>query len=336
MSGPEVPKNIMNFKKNLARIATVSMVVTQLVGFSAVNAAETAVDVMSKAGSTAVQTINTAGVLHTVTVTGFADGAATIASADWTMADTAVTIASGSFTFTATNPATPGSYLFTVTQGATSVGWSVPILNQDWITVSATVDPSISFDITAQDTGSSCGTGFSNGAYTSHDYAIDFGHLNSSRRIAWSEQTNATVQQHICTLLSTNATSGAVVTIKNANGADGLKSVSVPADKIPSATAAINSTTPNYGIYGHTDYLGAASVTPASAIPTNSLSATALTTAQPASVVGLTTTPQNVWTVAGVTSDAYYTLGLAVGVSATQPAHNDYTDTVTLVATATF
>jgi hypothetical protein len=129
----------------------------------------------------------------------------------------------------------------------------------------------------------------------------------------------------------------------------------VDGDKIPSVSGAINHATPNYGLcmgsvtttYGDawkaaddTTVVGA-EYTPRSATPypdaVGEYSPLTCTAATNEPVVGLDdVTPTAVWTVADYTSNAFATIMVKAGVSPTQPAHNDYSDTLTFVATATF
>lgn len=232
------------------------------------------------------------------------------------------------------NPSLPGSYTISwVNDDPGSV--TVIILTDDAINVAAQVDPSFTFDVGA--TTSACTS-----AFTATTWSIPFGALDASRRVASSGAAGVPV---ICTVLSTNASGGAVVDVNSEHGGDGLVSASVPADKIPSAAAAIDASAPNYGLCLSTvstdnGYdLGSA---PAGHAPDGSWGSygtpacTASTTAGAESVGGFSLTPQEVWRVTGVTQGAFATLRLKVGVSPTQPAHNDYSDVLTFVATGTY
>jgi hypothetical protein len=227
--------------------------------------------------------------------------------------------------------------------GAYTINWvnddpgsaTVIVVSNDQIDVAATVDPSIAFDVGA---ASSC-----DGAFTSSDWSVDLGRMSTGRTVASSG--DASGAQLICTRLSTNATYGAVVTVHNANGSSGLVSASTPADRIPSAAAAVTSGTPNYGLCYSTvpgDQGYDAGLTPASTSPdaTAGLLDVAACTSSVASgaesVAVLTVAPQEAWRVAGVASNAFAAMRVKAAISATQPAHSDYSDSLTFVATATF
>jgi hypothetical protein len=52
-------------------------------------------------------------------------------------------------------------------------------------------------------------------------------------------------------------------------------------------------------------------------------------------VGGVTADVQEIWSVAGPTFGAFAKVYMKAAVSTTQPAHNDYHDTLTFVATST-
>jgi DNA-binding beta-propeller fold protein YncE len=237
--------------------------------------------------------------------------------------------------FTVSLPGAPGAY---------TVSWvnddpgsaTVYVVNGDTISVNATVDPSIAFDVGA---ASAC-----DGSFSSSDWSVDLGRMSTGRTVASSG--DASGAQLICTKLSTNATFGAVVTVHNANGTSGLVSASTPADRIPSAAAAVTSGTPNYGLCFSTvpgDYGYDSGLTPAANAPSTlagSFSPAGTCTSSVASgaepVAALSASPIEAWRVAGVTSNAFAAMRVKAAISATQPAHSDYSDSLTFVATATF
>jgi hypothetical protein len=191
------------------------------------------------------------------------------------------------------------------------------------------------------------------------DHTVDLGHMDGASQATSGLATQAgeAVVEHICTLLSTNATGGATVSVRNENGDDGLISASVPADLIPSVTGAVNSVTPNYGLcvasdittrgdYNYaadgTTVLNATLYSPRSANPFPIaqgmyLTSGDCTSASSENVIGLNdAVPTTVWRVSDYTLSAFATILVKAGVSPTQPAHNDYSDTLTFVATATY
>jgi hypothetical protein len=53
-------------------------------------------------------------------------------------------------------------------------------------------------------------------------------------------------------------------------------------------------------------------------------------------VGGLTTSPQVVWSISGPAQNAFARLFLKAAISTSTNAHNDYTDTLTFIATGTY
>ena len=347
----------MNLKKNLARAMTAVMVLGTVASFSAATFAADVTNASDTLTREHVSSTATHDVVMTLPATvsgtatfdyasfssfgGFTSGSGCVGTPtnpSGTTISVVLTSCSGSITFgfDAINPGSSGSYLVQIA-GALSGSYSVPIVNDDQIVVSAAVDPSMTFDV-GSDTAA-CST-----SWTSSTHAVSFGHLSASRRIASSDDASST--KHICTVLSTNAAGGAVVTVKNANGSSGLVPASAGSgDAIGSATGAINSTTPNYGlcygtVSGDNGYVSG--TTPSGHAPNatsgsyNEVSCTSSVVSGAENVGALSTAATEVWRVAGATSNAFATLRLKVGISATQPAHNDYGDTLTFVATATF
>ena len=244
-----------------------------------------------------------------------------------------------SFSFLATNPNSAGPILVMI-GGAVTGHLVVPITTDDTISVSAAVDPSIAFAVGA--TNTTCTSTF-----VPTNWTVDFGRLSTARKIASSDDTwsdAVTHTKHICTVLSTNASSGAIVTARNANGANGLQSASVGSDKIVSATGPIVNTTANYGMcYTATRGYDSASIPPGNNVDVGGSSfsnsggnCTSSITSGAESVGGFTGADQQVWRVNGITNSAYATIFLKVAISGTEAQHNDYQDAITFTATATF
>lgn len=243
------------------------------------------------------------------------------------------------FSFSATNPNWVGSALVSI-GGAVTGHLAIPVMADDTITVSAAVDSSIAFAVGA--TNAICSSTF-----VPTNWTVDFGRLSTGRKIASSDDTwsdAVTHTKHICTILSTNATGGAVVSARNANGANGLQSASVGSDKIVSATGQIVNTAANYGMcYTVTRGYNAASVPPGndvdisgSVFSNSGGNCTSSTASGAESVGGFTGADQQVWRVNGITDSAYATIFLKVAISGTEASHNDYQDAITFTATATF
>lgn len=231
------------------------------------------------------------------------------------------------------NPGAPGTYIINWTNDDPG-SVAVIIVGSDQIHVNAAVDPHLTFDVGA---ASSC-----SGSFISSDWSVDLGHLGTSRQVASSGDSGVKL---ICSRLSTNATSGAVVAVRNANGAAGLVSASASSDFIASTSGAVSSGTPRYGLCYSTvggDFGTDAGLTPVSTAPTAISGAYGTGTCSPSAssgeegIAALSQTATEVWRVPGVTSNAFAAMRVKVAISATQPAHQDYTDTLTFVATATF
>lgn len=247
------------------------------------------------------------------------------------------TLLVGSVTpFTATNPGTSGSKTIALTGNGANLGsanpitasFAIAIVDDDQVTVTASVDPSMTFNVGAQaPAAATCDTTFSGSGGT-----VALGTLSVSA-ISSSDVGGV---NHICTKASTNAAGGVAVSVRSNNAA--LKSTSTPADTIPSATAAMAIGTANYGLCASNTVTGLTTTTPAGNAPTRLAPFNASCAADTAagSVGALTTSAQNVWTTVGPVSNGFYDLVIKAAISGTTPAHNDYADTLTFVATGTF
>ncbi len=261
-------------------------------------------------GGTVANNVTAANVVH-VTLTGCTAGTLTI-------------------NFTGTNPGTAGSKTSTMAGGAglTGASYAEAIVTDDQVSVTASVDPSITFNVGTQAPPSSGCTA----AFAGNGGSVAFGSLST----ASISSSDVNTVNHICTRVSTNAGSGAVVTVKSLNAS--LKSTSVAGDTIPSATAAMAAGTSNYGLCASATVSGLTATVPVGATPTRSapFNSTCAADTAAGSVGALTTSAQTVWSVSGAVSNGFFLLVLKAAISATQPAHNDYTDTLTFVATGTF
>lgn len=231
--------------------------------------------------------------------------------------------------FTGDNSASTGSQTVSVAGTSTVTGqYAVTIVSDDQVSVTATVDPSITFNVGAQaPLAVTCDGTFSGNGGTVALGILTTGAVTSS---------DVSGVDHICTRVSTNASGGVTVTVKSANAS--LKSTSVATDLIPSATAAMAAGTANYGLCASDTVTGLDTTTPSGNAPTRQAPFNGSCAADTAagSVGALTTSAQNVWTTAGVVANGFYNLVLKAAISGTTAAHNDYTDTLTFVATATF
>ncbi|KPJ84708.1 hypothetical protein AMJ57_05645, partial [Parcubacteria bacterium SG8_24] len=228
-----------------------------------------------------------------------------------------------------TNPLTPGEYIITWSNDNGS--GSVYITDDDQVTVSGSIDPVISFNVGSQAAAAAC-----DGSFSGDGGSLPLGTLTTSG-VASSDRSSV---PHICSRVSTNASSGATVTVRSLYGA--LYSPS-STDQISSSTTTLTAGTAGYGLCvgtGGTD-TGKDTTTPAGADPTASSPFDAGTnncsaTAGEDEVGGLTTGYQNLWTLASPSQNAFARLYLKAAISPVTPAHSDYQDTLTFVVTGTY
>lgn len=194
---------------------------------------------------------------------------------------------------------------------------TVDIIDDDQVTVTATVNQSITFDL---DTSVADGE-------TSTPYSVALGTITTTdtRVSGTTDSINMIIAEG-----DTNATGGMTVTVRNANGANGLASTSVPADNIGSADGTIADGTENYGICVITVGLSGFS----RAAPYNT--DTCATNSETNGVQGLTTTGESILSTTAPVSAAHAEIAVNAAIAGTTVAHSDYTDTLTFVATATF
>ena len=118
-----------------------------------------------------------------------------------------------------TNPPAPGAYVIYWVND--DPGWVViSILGDDAVTVSANVDPSLTFNVGTQALATAC-----DGSFSGNGGTLAFGVLSPS---AVTSSDAATVD-HVCTRISTNATGGAAVTVKSLNAGPTTTSAPPPA-----------------------------------------------------------------------------------------------------------
>jgi hypothetical protein len=196
---------------------------------------------------------------------------------------------------------------------------SMSIDDGDQVTVSANVNETISFDL---DTASD----FTNGESVA-PYAVALGTLTTGA----VNVSNTSSIRMIVAEGATNASGGMNVTVQNANGASGLKSTSTPADVIGSTTGTMSAGTTNYGLCvatsGLTGFTRAAGTYGAD---------TCALSSSTNGIRGLTTTPANILTSSGVLASGHAEIPVQATIDGAVPAHADYSDTLTFIATATF
>lgn len=235
---------------------------------------------------------------------------------------------SGLFTqtgsWTATNPGTAGSKTidYASTGDPVSGAFSIPIVDSDQVTVTATVASSIIFDIDTAVTDTE----------TAAPYSVPLGTITTAN--SKSSGTTDSVN-YIWMNLDSNASGGTVITVDNAGGADGLRSTAVPANDIDSLTGTIANGTENYGICVTAATATTGAFTEVS--PFNDADCAA--DDQTPTVGGFNasgTTQDLVNTGGAAISVGRVQVAVAAGISTTTAAQNDYTDTLTFIATGTF
>lgn len=224
-----------------------------------------------------------------------------------------------------TNPSSAGQYHITWTND--DGGATVVIVDEGDFNITASVDPSITFYMGSQAAASTC-----DGTFTGNGGTVALGTLTTGA-VASSDVSSV---NHICVRGSTNASSGAVITVQSANAA--LKSTSTPADTIDSSTATLTAGTEGYGLCvgsGGSD-TGIDTTTPTGASVTRSSPFDGTCTTSGHAVGAVTTSPQNLWTVSGPVQNAFGRVYVKAAIDGTIIAHDDYTDTLTFIMTATY
>jgi hypothetical protein len=231
-----------------------------------------------------------------------------------------------------TNPSLAGNYFinlamcdetascttsFTTTDSKTV---AVGIADDDQVSLTATVDPTITLDIdtATTDTGSNA------------PYVVAFGTITTTDSRVSGPTDNV---NFVWLDLATNGTGGLTVTIKNKNGANGLVSDSVSADEIDSTDGAIADGTERYGFcVANVTQTGG---TLQKAAPYNT--GTCADDSETNDVQGLTTAGETIVNSNGDTLTGGRARIVAnASISGLTEAHADYNDTVTFLATATF
>ncbi len=161
---------------------------------------------------------------------------------------------------------------------------------------------------------------------TNAPYSVPLGTLTTAQA---TNSDNSTIKS-IWVDLDTNAAGGAVVTVVSANGS--LQSTSVPTSTIPSSTGTMAPGVARYGLcVGSVTQTSGGTLTKAS--PFNGVTCTAGSTNN----VGIiTTSPQNILTVSSGIVGGRSEIRVNAENSNVTPSHNDYTDTLTFIATGTF
>jgi hypothetical protein len=182
---------------------------------------------------------------------------------------------------------------------------------------SASTPQSITFDIdTAPD--------FSNDE-SGTPYTVALGTLSSS---SVKHSDSSTVRMIV---LEGESSHGIVVTVNNTNGTNGLVSASVPADNINSAAGTMAAGTENYGLCVATS--GLTGFSRSSPYDSGSCALASGTNA----VKALSSTPASIVDSGGLALTGGHAEVVVNGaISTVIPAHTDYADTLTFIATSTY
>ncbi|ETB63586.1 TPA: hypothetical protein DIC38_02660 [Candidatus Nomurabacteria bacterium] len=230
---------------------------------------------------------------------------------------TAATTGGAGSASTITNGLADDDDTITIAGGFGDTGvMTVDIVDDDQVTVTATVNQTMTFDLDTSVTDSE----------TDAPYTVPLGVLSSSSvKVSGStDSVNMIIAEG-----NTNASGGMNVTVKNANGANGLVSTSTPADRIESATGTMIAGTENYGLCVASASL--AGFTRATAYNTN-----CALNSETNAIIGLTTTTADLLTSSAPISSAHAEIVVNAAIAGATPAHTDYTDTLTFIATASY
>ncbi|MBP6912052.1 MAG: hypothetical protein KBB88_02535 [Candidatus Pacebacteria bacterium] len=201
---------------------------------------------------------------------------------------------------------------------------SIPIVDSDQVVITAAVSSTLTFDLD-NTTAAGCGSTESAAPYT-----VSLGTVTTvDNRVSG----NTDSINSICVDLASNAPGGASITVQNANGANGLVSASVPADKIPASGGTMALGTAKYGICiaNLTDSGG--NLDDEGLYDGDSCAVNTETN----DVQVLSTTPGLIFD-----TDGAPVLGgraqiiVQAGVASGTASHTDYTDTLTFIATASY
>ena len=236
---------------------------------------------------------------------------------------------------TATNSDTAGSHKVTIASRSNAGTLAVALTAEDQIGVTATVDPTITFDAGA--TTAPCDRNF-----VSSNYAVELGTLS----LGAVTSSDAAGIKHICTRLSSNASSGTVVRLKDANA--GLHSAAT-GHTIPAtfgfSTMAVGAE--GYAVCLYNVIVDAATPTSemyGSGFDFGSLYSSGTEDDSPYCTgtlhhIGteIGTNAVNILDTGGsAVANGVATVLVKAGISSTTAAANDYTDTLTFIATGTF
>jgi len=216
------------------------------------------------------------------------------------------------------NPGVVASYAITIGGTMADSGTIiVPIIDSDQVTITATIDPTLTFDL---DTAAADGE-------TVAPYSVALGTLTTGA-VATSGVGGA---NYIFVDLATNATGGAVVTALDVGSgvAAGLYSATV-AKNIASGTVTVTAGTEGYGVCVSAD--GDTNLT---AVPPYNTAANCTTIVHDVGALSLAAAA--ILNTAGApVTGGKAKIFVKAAISSTTPAAVDYTDKLTFIATGTF
>ncbi len=207
----------------------------------------------------------------------------------------------------------PGEYCFVV-QTYDALEYVIATSDEECITIS----PVLVFDIDTAVTNSE----------TNSPYTVPLGTLSSAD--VTTSGSNDSINMIILEG-DTNAPSGVVISVKNTNGSSGLVSTSLPGDTISSVDGSMSAGTENYGLCVVSStlvgFLRAGSYNSGSCILNSDTN----------TIQGLTTSGESIVTSSGSPIyGAHAEISVNAAISGVTPAHTDYADTLTFIATSTF
>lgn len=152
---------------------------------------------------------------------------------------------------------------------------------------------------------------------SSPPYAVGLGTLTTA--------AVKTAGNRVCVRVTSNVVATLAVTIASDNA--GLQSLGTPAHSIPSGTETLVAANEGYGVCSSNTQGGFSAHAPFNG---------ACNVGANHAVGGLTSAPQTLWTVTAPVDNTFGELLTKASITAVTPAHNDYTDTLTLVVTGTY
>lgn len=206
-----------------------------------------------------------------------------------------------------------------------SISTAIDIISDDQIATSASVDPTIDFEISVE--ASECGAATA---------------LAAAGTLALGTLSSASIDRngYVCTRLDTNATDGASVYVTSGGA---LISTSQAADLIPDTAdtsmseQTISAGTEEYGLCVDSGGSGTGAGSGATPTADGDFDGDATCTDSTGTKVGeLTTATEQVWSVSGPAVNAFANLFVFAAVSTLTEAHTDYADTLTFTVASTF